>query len=197
MSERPKIKISAEADQFDADSELWESKQLGASPEHAKRAAPEHQKALDEATGLQLCTFRIQKELVEQLKQLAKLEGIGYQPLMRKVITQYVRENEHKLERLLTPNQAVEKADGLFAQAVKLKGEIPALTPLSNERVFAEGDYNKALTEANALFCNAYEKCGDPVLKQHIKLRLSQIREILDQELQAEHDKKYGKRQAG
>jgi hypothetical protein len=107
-----------------------------------------------------------------------------------------VRENEHRLEQLLTPVQAVEKADELFVQAIKLKGEIPTLPPLSNERIFAEGDYNKALTQSNALFCNAFEKCGDPVLKQHIKLRLSQIGAILDQELQAEHDKKYVRKQA-
>lgn len=194
MNEKPKIKISAEAAQFDADSELWDSKQLGASPEHARRASKEQQRALDEATGLQLCTFRIQKTIVEQLKQLAKIEGSGYQPLMRKVITQYVRENKHKLEQLLTPAEATEKADKLFAQAVKLKGEIPALAPLSNERIFAEGDYNKALTESNALYCNAYEKCADPVLKRHIKLRMSQIGEIIDQELQDAHDGKYGKK---
>jgi hypothetical protein len=193
MSEKPKIKTSTEADQFDADNELWDSKQLGASPDHARRSSPEQQKALDDATGLQLFTFRIQKTIIEQLKKLAKLDGMGYQPFMRKILTDYVHENAHKLEQLLTPREATEKADALFSQAIKLRGEILGLAPLSNERVFAEGDYNKALTESNALFCNAYEKCGDPVLKQHIKLRLSQIGEILDQEFRQEHDKKYGK----
>ena len=183
-------------ERFDKDNELWESRQLGASEEHAVAATPEMEKALDDATGLQLLSFRIQQSVVGQLKELAKVEGIGYQPLMRRILTNWVRENEHKLIQLLTPTEAVKKADELFAQAIKLKGEIPALTPLSNERIFVEGDYNKALTEANALFCNAYEKCGDPVLKQHIKLRLSQIGEILDQELRAEHDKKYGKKRA-
>lgn len=183
-------------EKFDKDNELWDSKQLGASAEHAVPVSDEEDKALDDSLGLQLLSFRIQKSVIEQLRGLAKLEGIGYQPLMRRILTAWVRENEHRLEQLLTPRQATEKADILFAQAIKLKGEIPALAPLSNERIFAEGDYNKALTESNALFCNAYEKCGDPVLKQHIKLRLSQIREILDQELQQEHDKKYGKKRA-
>lgn len=70
MSEKPKIKISAEADQFDADNQLWDSKQLGASPEHAKRGSPEQQKSLDEATGLQLFTFRMQKQVIEQVKRV-------------------------------------------------------------------------------------------------------------------------------
>ncbi len=100
MSEKPKIKISAEADQFDADNELWDSKQLGASPEHAKRVSEEQDKALDDAMGLQLLTIRVQKGLIEQFKELAKLEGIGYQPLMRQVLTRYARENEHRLDAL-------------------------------------------------------------------------------------------------
>ncbi len=45
----------------------------------------------------------------EQVKQLACLEGIGYQPYVRKVITQHVRESDYKLERFLTPDEATEK----------------------------------------------------------------------------------------
>lgn len=183
-------------ERFDKDSELWDSKQLGATLEHAQSSSDEYEKVLDNATGLQLLSFRIQRSIIEQLKELAKLEGIGYQPLMRRVLTNWVRENEGRLEQLLPPSEAVEKADELFAQAIKLKAEISSLAPLSNERIFAEGNYNKALTQSNTLFCNAYEKCDDPVLKQHIKLRLAQIRGILDQELQLEHDSKYGKKRA-
>jgi hypothetical protein len=193
MSETPKIRRSSEADQFDADNELWDSKQLGASSEHAVRVSDERDKELDDAMGLQLFTFRMPKLVIEQLKQLAKLDGIGYQPFMRKVLIDYVHQNEQKLEQVLTPREATQRADSLFTQAIKLREEIPDLTPLSNKRVFAECDYNKALTDSNALFCDAYEKCSDPVLKQHIKLRLSQITKILDQELKQEHRQKYGK----
>jgi hypothetical protein len=136
------------------------------------------------------------KPIIEKLKQLAKLDDIGYQPLMRRVLTDYVLANAHKLERLLTPTEATERADKLFTKSLALKAQIPTLEPFSNERIFAEGDYNKALTEANALFCNAYEK-AEPVLKRHVQLRMSQIAEILDQEQQDFQDKKYGKRQAG
>jgi predicted DNA binding CopG/RHH family protein len=37
-------------------------------------------------------TMRLQKELVEQLKQLAKKEGLGYQPYIRQLLTRHVRE---------------------------------------------------------------------------------------------------------
>lgn len=180
-------------EKFDKDNELWDSKKLGASAEHAVPVPPEFEKALDEATGLQLLSFRIQKSIIEQLKQLSKLEGIGYQPLMRKVITKYVRENEHRLEQLLTPSQAAENADELFVLAIKLRQQILTLSPLSNERVSAECDYFKALTQANVLFGKAYDRCSDLVLKQHSKLRLSQIQDLIDQDSKEDHNKKYGK----
>lgn len=183
-------------ERFDEDAERWDNKELGASAEHARPASEEQQQALDDATGLQLISIRMPKILIEQVKQLARIEGIGYQPYVRKVITQHVRENEHKLEQLLTPAEATEKADKLFAQALTLKGQIPTMQALSNERIGAECDYNKALTEANALYCNAFER-AEPVLKRHVKLRMAQISEILDQEMQEFQDKKYGKKQAG
>lgn len=72
--------------------ELWESGQLGASAEHARAVSPEKTKEIQDALGLQPVTVRLQKELVEQLKVLAKKEGLGYQPLIRHILTRYVRE---------------------------------------------------------------------------------------------------------
>ena len=97
MNETPKLRISSEADQFDAENELWETRQLGASPEHAVRDTDEDDKELDDAMGLHLLHFRIQKSLFEQLKQLAQLEGLDYKPVIRRILDSYVRENEHKL----------------------------------------------------------------------------------------------------
>ena len=74
------------------DAELWESKQLGASLEHARRVSPEKSKEIDDALGLQAISIRLQKELVEQLKELARCDGIGYQPYIRQLLTRHVRE---------------------------------------------------------------------------------------------------------
>lgn len=76
----------------DDDAELWESKQLGASAEHARRVSPEKGKEIDDALGLQAISIRLQKELVEQLKELARRDGIGYQPYIRQVLTRHARE---------------------------------------------------------------------------------------------------------
>lgn len=177
-----------------ADHEKWDSHV--ATDETTRFVSEEEEKEIDTGIGLQMISLRLNRNLIEQFKELARLEGLGYQPLMRQVLAEYAKENEHKLVALLSPAEAVDRADKLFAQALTLKAKIPMLTPLSNDRIFAEGDYNKALTEANTLYCNVYEN-SEPVLKRHVKLRMSQIAEILDQEMQEFQDKKYGKKQAG
>jgi predicted DNA binding CopG/RHH family protein len=46
---------------------------------------------MDDALGLEKVTIRLQKELVEEFKMIAKEEGLGYQPLIRQVLTNYLR----------------------------------------------------------------------------------------------------------
>lgn len=161
-----------------ADAELWETRQLGASAKHIKVLSDEETKEIDEGLGLQLISMRLSKTLIEQFKELSKLEGIGYQPLIRKVLTQYAEANKHKLDSLLSVSQAADKAEKLFNQAIKHKELIPNLVPLSNRRITAENDYSSALISANLLFYQAYDRCKDPVIKRHIKLRIDQIHEL-------------------
>ena len=179
--------------QFDADTELWESRKLGVSAKHAKRSSKKHDKELDNMLGLQLCTFRIQKSLIEQLRQLSKLEGIGYQTFMRQILTQYVGMNEHKLHQATTSDQAAEKAEQSLIQALKYKKTIVKLKSMSNERIEAEHNYSMSLSEANTLFSQVYEKCKDPVIKKHLKLRINQIAELLNEEIEKIHHSKYKK----
>jgi hypothetical protein len=83
-------------EQFDKGTDLWESGKLGASAKHAKPISRKQEQAFDDALGLQLISVRIQRSLIEQLRGLAKLEGMGYQTFMRQILTNYVRKNaEH------------------------------------------------------------------------------------------------------
>lgn len=91
MSKTPKAPRSTKSDELDADNGLWESKQLGASMEHAKPASVEDDKALDNDLGLAPISLRLQKEVVAQLKLLAKQEGLGYQTYIRQLLTKHVR----------------------------------------------------------------------------------------------------------
>ena len=86
MKMKPKPKMNNEDD----DTELWETRKLGASAKHAERISHEEDKAIDDSLGLQAVTMRLQKELVEQLKLLAKKEELGYQPYIRQLLTRHV-----------------------------------------------------------------------------------------------------------
>ncbi len=79
------------------DAEKWEKRELGAAEKYAAPSAKDESDAVDSALGLQLISIRLQGSLIEDLKELAVQEGLGYQPLMRMVLTRYVKENEHKL----------------------------------------------------------------------------------------------------
>jgi predicted DNA binding CopG/RHH family protein len=85
-------KTDSKHDEYLKDVDLWESKQLGASAEHAKPASAEEDKALDDDLGLAPISLRLQKEVVAKLKTLAKQEGIGYQTYIRQILTRHVRD---------------------------------------------------------------------------------------------------------
>ncbi|PRC94668.1 hypothetical protein [Solimicrobium silvestre] len=77
--------------------EAWESGELGSSIEHARVAPPEIAKAVDEAMGMQAISIRLQNDLIEEFKLIAGRYGIGYQPLMRKALTEFARTELRKL----------------------------------------------------------------------------------------------------
>ena len=62
----------------------------GSSRDQVRRAGPERDAAVDEALGLQMISIRLQKSLIEDLKALAHVNGIGYQPLIRDVLHRFV-----------------------------------------------------------------------------------------------------------
>lgn len=179
-------------DELTADHEKWD--EHVAAPEHTAFLSDEEQKEMDDAEGLQPISIRLNKSLIETLKGLAKVDGIGYQPLIRQVLSKYAKENEYKLDVLLSAQEAFQQAEKLFAQAIQLRNQIPSLPQFSNERIFAEGDQTTFLSKAQALFGDTIDKTNDAVLKQHAMLRMKQIGDLCHEDLQAAHDKKYGKK---
>ena len=77
-------------DRFHASIEAWESGALGRDEKHVKRVDPSVEKALDDAMDMQMISIRLHKKLIENLKSIAKHNGIGYQPLIRQLLTRFV-----------------------------------------------------------------------------------------------------------
>lgn len=71
----------------------WESRDLGASPQHVRVVSEQLGSEIDEAMELQLISIRLQKQLIDDLKRIAQKEGIGYQPLIRQALTRFARDN--------------------------------------------------------------------------------------------------------
>jgi predicted DNA binding CopG/RHH family protein len=69
--------------------EAWESGKLGRDKKHAKKAAPELQKEIEDALGLQMISIRLPAELINEFKIIAKFNGVGYQPLMRDALARF------------------------------------------------------------------------------------------------------------
>lgn len=75
--------------------DAWESGRLGTAREHAAARSAEQEKAVDDALELQLISIRLPKAMIEDLKFLAEREGLGYQPLVRRVLKRFI-EGEFK-----------------------------------------------------------------------------------------------------
>jgi hypothetical protein len=79
--------------------EAWDTGQLGRAAEHARPAAADTEKAIDASLELQLISIRLQKSLIEDLKAVATVNGIGYQPLMRQILKRFVDGEKRRISR--------------------------------------------------------------------------------------------------
>jgi predicted nucleotidyltransferase/predicted DNA binding CopG/RHH family protein len=67
----------------------WENRKLGQDEKYAQRASAESDSKVDDALGLQMISIRLPRQLIERLKLIATHSGVGYQPLMRDVLSRY------------------------------------------------------------------------------------------------------------
>ena len=77
-------------DRFHASLAAWESGALGRDEKHVRRASKESEKSFQDASELQLISIRLHKKLIEDLKEIARHNGLGYQPLIRQLLTRFV-----------------------------------------------------------------------------------------------------------
>lgn len=81
--------------------EDWETRKLGATESFVRKVSSTREKALDNKMGLQVISIRLQKGLIEDLTELAIQDGLGYQPYMRQVLTQHVRNEKRNRNKHL------------------------------------------------------------------------------------------------
>jgi uncharacterized protein (DUF4415 family) len=69
--------------------EAWEDGSLGRDEQFVSKVDIDRQ-VIDDSLELQLISIRMQKGLLEDLKDIAQLKGIGYQPLMKQILRRFV-----------------------------------------------------------------------------------------------------------
>lgn len=79
--------------------DAWDNRELGSSETFVRKVSPEREKALDEKLELQSISIRLQKDLIGDLKNLASEDGLLYQPYIRHILTQHVRNEKRKREK--------------------------------------------------------------------------------------------------
>ena len=77
------------------DVEQWESRQLGADEAHVKKSDATGE-AIDAALGLKPISIRLQQSMIDDLKAIAALHGIVYQPMIKQILARFI-EGEQKM----------------------------------------------------------------------------------------------------
>ena len=100
----------------------WESGALGRSEEFMERASDEVRKQIDDSLELQAISIRLQKTLLNDLKFIAQYREMGYQPLIREVLTRFAAAEINAIAReLQEEKQKREAAEALNAPPAKVR----------------------------------------------------------------------------
>lgn len=98
-----------------ASDEAWEEGLLGRSEAHVKVSDPasalDLERELNEALELQPISIRLNKSLIEDLKMIAELAGLGYQPLIRQVLTRFTDCEKKRLLRQIYSEEIKKQGD--------------------------------------------------------------------------------------
>jgi hypothetical protein len=80
---------------------LWDTGQLGRDRDHARKVTvtSEQQALLDEGLDLQMISIRLPRSLIEDLKAIGRLHGLGYQPLVRQTLTRFANSELKRIAR--------------------------------------------------------------------------------------------------
>jgi len=88
--------------------EAWETGKLGRDIAHARRAPAELEAEVERALAMKLVSIRLPIPMIDALKAIAKYHQIGYQPMIRDLLSRFVAsEIPTILERLRSEAESV------------------------------------------------------------------------------------------
>ena len=78
--------------------EQWENGTLGRDEKFVQKSSRTRQD-LDEKLALQAISIRLQKELIQDLKDIAQINGLGYQTLIKQILNRFVVGEKNMMAR--------------------------------------------------------------------------------------------------
>jgi hypothetical protein len=78
--------------------EQWENGALGRDEKFVQKSSRTRQD-LDEKLALQAISIRLQKELIQDLKDIAQINGLGYQTLIKQILNRFVVGEKNMMAR--------------------------------------------------------------------------------------------------
>jgi hypothetical protein len=89
----------------------WDTGELGRDEQFARVADDVEEDAIDDALDLVPISIRLQKSLIDDFKLIAAHNGVGYQPLMRQVLTRFAVAETRQMANDLIEEQARQKSE--------------------------------------------------------------------------------------
>ena len=89
----------AKSTKIGASDEAWETGKLGRDEKYVRVSKGLDESKLDQSVGLVPVSIRLQKSLIEDFKIIAQYNGIGYQPLMRQILTRFANSEKKQILR--------------------------------------------------------------------------------------------------
>lgn len=91
--------------------ENWETRKLGADEKFVEAVTLDDKK-LDEAFELQLISIRMRKQLIADLKIIARHNGLGYQTLMKQILERFAQAEMREMAKaFVEAKEEGQKAD--------------------------------------------------------------------------------------
>jgi len=85
-------------DKIESTIDAWDNRELGCDEAHVETVEL-NEEMINESLALQMISIRLQKTLIEDLKMIGQLNGIGYQPLIRQVLKRFADSEKKQLLR--------------------------------------------------------------------------------------------------
>ncbi|UXI00444.1 BrnA antitoxin family protein [Photobacterium sp. TY1-4] len=102
--------MSTKPKKIDSTIEAWESGQLGRDEKFVEKVTIEPS-LVDDSLELQMISIRLQKGLLDDLKNIAQIRGIGYQPLIKQILKRFADSEMKMILKEMAAEEARKEAE--------------------------------------------------------------------------------------